>query len=255
MQTKKLFTILGLQMWLNMRPYTLQKYGAKAVPYTLGTSSDKNGFDQKRNLIYLKPGHHVSVKVLPKLIQTSEEFNELGIELRKCKLPHEIDAFDFLKQYTRKGCEFECAAKRALSVCKCLPWYLPNNKTTHLMCDMFGGHCFDKIISDEAEYKKCSAHCLEDCQEIGLTVWHSSYPLNLEDVCKKGRFLDQHLESTFSQQFAFDGYKTLVEGGSLPEPGVSTLDHKTSRKVALVASRFWHLTGIVPSKVRPSRKR
>ena len=85
------------------------------------------------------------------------------------------------------------------------------------MCDMFGGHCFDKIITDEAEYKKCSAHCLEDCQEIGLTVWHSSYPLNLEDVCKKGRFLDQHLESTFSQQFAFDGYKTLVEGGSLPE--------------------------------------
>ena len=35
------------------------------------------------------------------------------------------------------------------------------------MCDMFGGYCFNTIMSDEVHYKKCQFECLEDCEEIG----------------------------------------------------------------------------------------
>ena len=198
-----------------MKPYTSQKYGSKAIPYTLGISSSTNGFDQKRGVINLKPGHHISVKVQPKLVQTSEQFDELDVDLRKCKLSHETDGFHFLNGYSRKGCEFECAAQRAITFCKCLPWFLPNNNTNYPMCDMFGGYCFDKIMSDEAQYKKC--RCFEDCQETVLTTWQSYQPLDLKDVCRKGSFLDKSLEYTFSQHFAFQNYITLVEEGSLPD--------------------------------------
>ena len=39
------------------------------------------------------------------------------------------------------------------------------------------------------------------------------------------------------------------------EPGVSTLEDKTSRKVALVASRIWQVLEATRWKVTPSRKR
>ena len=209
-------------MFLNMKPYTSQKYGSKAVPYTLGISSSTNGFDQKRGVINLKPGHHISVKVQPKLVQTSEQFDELDVDLRKCKLSHETDGFHFLNGYSRKGCEFECAAQRAITFCKCLPWFLPNNDTNYPMCDMFGGYCFDIIMSDEAEYKKC--RCFEDCQETVLSTIESYRPLNMEEVCRKGSFLDQGLEQTFSKHFAFQNYITLVEEGSLPDLTTSFLN-------------------------------
>ena len=77
------------------------------------------------------------------------------MNLRKCRLPHESDEFTFLNEYTRKGCEFECAAKNAVAVCKCLPWYYPNNHTIFPMCDMFGGLCFNQIMSNEVHYKAC----------------------------------------------------------------------------------------------------
>ena len=41
--------------------------------------------------------------------------------------------------------------------------------------------------------------------------------LDLEDICKLGNFMSQHLEHSFSKHFAFEAYETLVEGGSLPD--------------------------------------
>ena len=69
-------------------------------------------------------------------------------------MPYEVEGFVFTNNYTRAGCELECAAKLASRVCRCIPWYLPNNFTAFPMCDMFGGHCFDKILTDESNYKR-----------------------------------------------------------------------------------------------------
>ena len=57
------------------------------------------------------------------------------------------------REYTRVGCEFECAAKKARKFCQCIPWNYPNNFTFYPMCNMFSGHCFDQIMSDETSYK------------------------------------------------------------------------------------------------------
>ena len=49
-------------------------------------------------------------------------------------------------------------------------------------------------------------------------------PLDLEDTCKLGNFMNQHLEHSFSKHFAFEAYETLVEGGSLPDLETSLLN-------------------------------
>ena len=42
-------------------------------------------------------------------------------------------------------------------------------------------------------------------------------PLDLEEICRSGSFINQHFEHSFSKHFAFEAYVTLVEGGSLPD--------------------------------------
>ena len=116
----------------------------------------------------------------------------------------------FLTEYSRKGCEFECAVKKAISFCRCLPWNYPNNFTAIPICDTFGAHCFDKIMSDEKFYKQCQDHCLEDCEDTTSAIWHTFLPLNTDEVCKEGQLIYQHLNQTFRKHFAFENYKVSV---------------------------------------------
>ena len=204
-------------MWVNTKPYTSQLYSPTAVPYTVGISSTKSLIDQKRNLIHIKPGYQISIKVLPKIVETTTDFNALDMDVRKCKLGHETDGFNFLLEYTRAGCEFECAAAKAMTFCKCIPWYYANSFEDSPMCDMFGGFCFDKIMSEETNYKKCSTHCLEECEEMALTVLPSIFPLDIDDICMDGSFFYLKFKHSFRQHFAFQSYKTIVEEGSVPD--------------------------------------
>ena len=207
----------ALQMWINMKPYTSQVHNRKATPYAM-VVSDKNGqIDQKRNSILLKPGYKISVKVFPRLFETTSDFDGLTINQRECKLAHETKGFSLLKEYTQEGCEFECAVQKAVSVCKCLPWHYSNDFTKWPICEMFGGYCFDLIISDDAEYKKCKTQCLRNCKETVYMVLPGYVPLDVEPMCNMESLYYQHFQKSFKKHFSFHSYKTLVEGGSIPD--------------------------------------
>ena len=211
----------GLQAWINMKPFTQEIYKSIAVPYTVGITQKNNVVDQKTTTFEIKPGHHITVNVLPQLVSSSKEFNGLDLKTRECKLKSESDGLNLLTEYSRKGCELECAAKKAVSFCRCLPWNYPNNFTMIPICDMFGAHCFDKVMSDEKFYKQCQDVCLEDCEEIALKIWNTFFPLNLEEVCKEGSLIHGHLHQTFGKHFAFENYKALIERGSIPDLSTS----------------------------------
>ena len=115
--------------------------------------------DQKRGLVELKPGYHVVIRVVPKIVETTEEFEAFDTITRKCKLSHESNELKFLKNYTKIGCEFECALKKAISICKCLPWFYPNDFTEVPICDMFAAKCFDDIMSNDKHYKVHNDSC------------------------------------------------------------------------------------------------
>ena len=207
----------GLHMWINMKPYSSQATNPKATKYTVGISDKRNLVDQQRNTISLWPGHQIRIKAVPRLFTTSNHFNELSRDQRKCKLPQETDGLSFLKEYTRIGCETECAIQRAISTCKCLPWYYPSDFNGLPMCEMFGGHCFEVMMADERHYRSCKAQCLVDCYETAYIIVWSLSPINLESTCQPSGFNHHHFKKAFPKHFAFQAYKTLVEGGYIPD--------------------------------------
>ena len=195
-----------------MKPYTNQRYGPSALAYTIGVTEQVNAIDQKTNTYKLVPGYHTTVHVVPKVIETSSDFDSLSIDTRKCKLPTETTGFKLFQKYSRKGCEIECAAKKAASFCQCLPWNYPN-QNSFAMCDMFGGYCFNEIMSNNFYYKDCQKECLVDCQENSLLIWFSSVPLNTEVLCRTSYF-DSFFKEKFDALFAFESYQMLVQGKS-----------------------------------------
>ena len=198
-----------------MKPYSVQGISPKVTKYTIGISDKKNLIDQQRNTIVIQPGHHIMVKTIPKLVKTTKTFNELPQDERKCKLPSETQGLLYLREYTKARCETECALQKALSICQCIPWYYPSEYTNMPMCEMFGGHCFESIMSDEDHYKKCKAKCLPDCYETEYVVFWNYDTIDLVTTCKPGSFLYHHFENNFNKHFTFHSYKMLIEGAEI----------------------------------------
>ena len=194
-----------------MKPYSDQLYGPKALSYTIGVTGKNDFIDQKTMVYKLTPGYHTTFHVIPKILETTSAFDDLSLDLRKCKLSHETSGFNFFQTYSRRTCEIECAARKATSFCQCLPWYYPNNFTLLPMCDMFGGYCFNEIMSEIVHYKDCKKECLEDCQENSLSVWHNSVPLDTETLCKDRTYFDNFLKENFQRLFALENYQRLIQ--------------------------------------------
>ena len=126
-----------------MKPHvTLKSHGTtQNIPYNIKISTKNNFIDQKRELIEVKPGYHLTIRVIPKVVDASEEFKTFEYQTRNCKLAHETDGLKYFKHYSKVGCEVECAVNESVRICKCLPWFYPNNFTEIPMCEIFGSKC------------------------------------------------------------------------------------------------------------------
>ena len=204
-------------MWVNMRPHTTQLYNRIAVPYMIGISGRENWIDQKRKMILVRPGVKTMIKVLPRIVETTSEFDNLRRKERQCKLSHETEGLESLTKYTRIGCEMECAMKRAMAVCKCIPWFYPNNFLKWPICDMFGGYCYDRIMSFDESYWSCKQQCRKDCHEIEYIIFENVLPMDFKKMCHESSFQHKQLKHNIQQHFAFHNYKTLVQNESIPD--------------------------------------
>lgn len=204
-------------MWLNLKPSTTQLYGPKAIPYNIGISNPWNVVDQKRNTIRVRPGEETQINVIPRVVETTEDYDGLPLDQRRCKLSHEKEGLNFLSNYTRIGCEMECALEQAMSICECIPWYYPNDFDGLPMCEMFGAFCFDIVMSEDSYYKDCKFRCLTDCHETAYIVMPEYFPINEEEVCSDYAFHGLYFRRNFQRHFAFHNYKTLVESSSIPD--------------------------------------
>ena len=199
-------------MILLMKPRISLPYSDNFTAYSLGVSTSLDSINQKLNVMDLEPGLHTVVSVTPQFIQTTEEFNELPYYSRRCKLPHETINLKSFKNYSRTACEHECAFMKAVSACKCTPWYYRNNFTAVPICEKFGGLCFDNVMSTRKFYKQCSDYCLEDCNGMQLS-WEKSFrPINIDKICKRGSVLQKYLMESAKQHFSDDHYNRLTTG-------------------------------------------
>ena len=204
-------------MWLNMRPYTTQLYSRTAVPYVIGISDQKNLVDQKRKTILVHPGKETMIKIIPRIVETTSDFDTLKMNQRNCKLSYETDGLEYLTHYSRVGCEMECAMRKAMSICKCIPWHYPNNFKMYPICEMFAGYCFDRVMSGDTNYWNCKQQCRKDCHETKYIVIEDVLPINHKKICLEGSSMDKQIKHNFQQYFAFHNYKTLVQGEVIPD--------------------------------------
>ena len=209
-------------MILNTKQYVDLPFDSEYGSYTMGISTATNLVDQQRNVIDILPGYQTIVKVIPQLLGTTGPFDAMDEFSRQCKLPHETQGLKLIRSYTRIGCEYECAATKAVEVCGCLPWYITNNFTGVPICEKFQGHCFHQIMSDESSYKKCLQLCKEDCSGTPLTIVTSYLPINTKISCQKGAYLYEHFMIASRKHFALENYKTLITGdGLIPDLATS----------------------------------
>ena len=78
----KSYIYLGLQIWTNMKPYSDQLYGPKALSYTVGVTGKKNFIDQKMMVHKLTPGYHTTLHIIPKIIETTPAFDDLDLDVK-----------------------------------------------------------------------------------------------------------------------------------------------------------------------------
>ena len=67
-----------------MKPYISQLYGSTAPKYTIGISGKSDYVDQKRNAILIRPGQQTMIKVFPRLVETTKDFDHLENKERNC---------------------------------------------------------------------------------------------------------------------------------------------------------------------------
>ena len=201
-----------------MRPYVSLPFNSESLSYGVGISTKSNVIDQRRNTIRLLPGYQITIKTIPQLVGATDQFKEMDVTTRNCKLPGEIEGLKLINTYSKVGCELECAINKAIEICHCLPWYFTNNFTGTPMCDSFGGNCFEEILTNEANYKKCSKWCIEDCSGMPMTVVTSYVPINLNEACKRNGYFEKHFVHSSRQYFTFEIYRSLIEGdGQVPD--------------------------------------
>ena len=199
-------------MWLNLKPQTLQVHNRKATKYKIGITGPFDVIDQQRNLIDVRPGEQAQIKVIPRLVKTTTDFDNLRLDQRKCKLSHEANGISFLNTFTRIGCETDCAIKKAIPICKCIPWHYPNSYDKWPVCEMFGAHCFDLMMAADPNYNGCKYNCQKDCKEIDYIVLPQYFPIDFKKECSGKSFYNQHFRQAFRKHFSFLNYKALVEG-------------------------------------------
>ena len=206
------FNLLGLNLIVNMR--SLVNLGIATtpdIPYNVKISTKSDMIDQKRGVIELRPGYHLIIRVVPKVVDTSEDFENFDVNTRDCKLPHETNEGGFFQNYTKYGCELECALNHSLEICKCKPWYLPNDFKEMPMCDMFGAKCSDMVLSDETYYKDCSKQCLRSCKSTSYTAVPSYLPIKTEEICAQPNFKDL-FEKLYTNQRDYIGFDLMTTG-------------------------------------------
>ena len=126
----------------------------------IGISNPGNVVDQKRNTIHVRPGEETRINTIPRIVETSEAYNGLLLDQRRCKLRYETDGLNFLTSYTKIGCEMECAMEQAISICQCIPWYYPQLDPDTRMCSPFEAREFNKKV-DIASTNLCKVFSYE----------------------------------------------------------------------------------------------
>ncbi len=133
-------------------------------------------FDTRSTAVEVRAGFVTSLKVTPRVIESSENMRYSEAETRDCLFENEGE-LKLLDSYSHSGCLFECSLDIAKAKCGCLPWNYPrSDDDLTMLCDLFGNKCFENTLSRMDPPLVCS-QCKKDCEKVTYTVHESAYPV------------------------------------------------------------------------------
>ena len=173
--------------------------------FLLSFTNEFNPYDVTHDSFEIMPGYQHTFRVIPSHLTTSTRFDELRLDKRGCQLKSETDKVSLLYNYSKSGCEFECALKASYDACNCIPWSAPRNLSHSKTCDMLGNLCFKTLFNSPQAYANCD--CLNDCQSTTFAISESGRPLGWRDTCQVNvikkfvHFVQQRYGIYFSWEF------------------------------------------------------
>ena len=160
--------------------------GPKTTSFKMGLSTLSNYFDMKTTSEDIMPGYHTIWKVQAMEIYASDDLHDVPVDKRNCKFPDEVSEMEIFDVYSKKACEFECALKGALDICRCYPWYIPAKPSMkkHTVCNTYGNYCFRETMTRINLSKNCT--CLPTCHHIEFTHVEQLRPIDVDKACYNG---------------------------------------------------------------------
>ena len=92
----------------------------------------------------------------------TQNFRELPIDRRKCKLPNEVADNFWFKHYSKRQCKYQCRTILAFNACGCIPWDI-FRVGSYPKCDIFGRTCFRNVMENITNTDVACKDCHNDC--------------------------------------------------------------------------------------------
>lgn len=171
--------------------------------FKVSFNDELNYFNNMETGVDIIVGYETTITLTPIKHSTTDDFNNLDIEDRKCRLPNEkTDSKSMFKSYTKNGCQLECSILKTSQAMNCTPWNfpIPDDFATFPIC-----------INDQAESFQSQrtefvtdCYCQDDCIGITYQIEKSDTPLRTQKYCNNEAFL-----------FSYSDLQTRIEAETL----------------------------------------
>ncbi|XP_050307294.1 pickpocket protein 28-like [Anthonomus grandis grandis] len=127
----------------------------------------------------ISPGYETRVSIEPNIREATVSLRGVPIEKRQCYFSNERP-LQYYRTYTQRNCKQECQSNHTLSICQCVPYYLPKNKQMKY-CGKSDQPCVEqaKYDMETALGNGSSCFCLPSCYAINYEDHKSFSPLSL----------------------------------------------------------------------------
>ncbi|KAG5869552.1 hypothetical protein JTB14_002297 [Gonioctena quinquepunctata] len=114
----------------------------------------------------LSPGVEVRYSITPSVREASDTLRSIPLKKRQCYFANER-RLQYYRSYTQRNCNLECQSNYTYESCRCIPYYLPRNKTIKA-CGKADMECLNEATDDlEKSYGNgSSCNCLPGCFEL-----------------------------------------------------------------------------------------
>ncbi|XP_069692716.1 pickpocket protein 28-like [Periplaneta americana] len=152
--------------------------------------------------LLLTPGQEYRMVIRPTITNASSSIRKIPENKRLCVFSDE-KYLKYYNTYTQRNCALECEANYTLSICKCVPYYLPKDANTTICakkdenCTMVARKAIEMRLVDESAntsnlgtenegWTKPECQCLPGCSELSYRGTISSAKVFGHNNFKKG---------------------------------------------------------------------